>query len=162
MNKTVKHISYMAMGIALYFVLGLTLKIPIVGHLQTDLGYIAFGAWCAVFGWQACIVGAAGCLLESLLLSGWFPPGWILGQLVIGVICGMAYKKCNSNVLKIIITVFAVFLGIAGVKTLVECKLYSIPLAVKLSKNSVAAVADTVPMIIGMFVGEKMNKYKKS
>lgn len=98
-SKT-QNICYIGLGIALYFVLAMALQIPLIGHLKTDLGYIAFGAWCVIFGWQGCIVGAVGCLLESLILSGWFPIGWILGQIAIGLICGTAYKKCNSNVAK--------------------------------------------------------------
>lgn len=157
-KSKIQNICYIGLGIALYFVLAITLQIPLIGHLKTDLGYIAFGVWCVIFGWQGCIVGAAGCLLESLIVSGWFPMGWILGQIAIGLICGIAYKKCNSNVAKVLITVMAMFIGIAGIKTLVECKLYSIPFVVKLSKNFVATIADTIPMVIGMFIGNKIKE----
>lgn len=95
-------------------------------------------------------------MLESLILSGWVPVGWILGQIAIGLICGIAYKKCNSNVVKIFITLIAMLIGIAGIKTLVESKLYSIPLVVKLSKNLIATISDTIPMVIGMFIGNKI------
>lgn len=158
--RKIKNICYIGMGIALYFVLSMALNIPLIGHLKTDLGYIAFGTWCVLFGWQGCIVGAAGCLLESLLVSGWIPIGWILGQITIGLICGTAYKKCKSTVVNVIITIAAVFMGVAGIKTLIECELYSIPLVVKLSKNLIAAVADTIPMLIGLFVGNMIKKRK--
>ncbi len=49
-SKT-KKICYMGLGIALYFVFAMALQIPLIGHLKTDLGYIAFGAWCVIFGW---------------------------------------------------------------------------------------------------------------
>ena len=43
--KNVKRIAYLGIGIALYVVLGLVMNIPLLAgtHLQTDLGYIAFG-----------------------------------------------------------------------------------------------------------------------
>lgn len=153
MKVSTKNICYIGIGIALYFVLSMTLNIPLIGHLKTDLGYIAFGVWCVLFGWQGCIVGVVGCLLESLILSGWFPVGWILGQIVVGLTCGIIYKKCNSITINVIITIVVMFVGIAGVKTLVECHLYSIPFVVKLSKNLIAAIADTIPMLVGLFVG---------
>lgn len=44
---------YLAMGTALYIALSATAKIPLIGHIQTDLGYIVFGAFCVLFGWKA-------------------------------------------------------------------------------------------------------------
>lgn len=155
-NSKIKTICYLGIGIALYVALSMTIKIPLISHIQTDLGYIVFGVYCVLFGWQGFIVGSIGCLIESLIFNGWLPWGWILGQIAIGIICGICYKKFNYKITKVIVTIIAVFIGIAGIKTLIECKLYSIPLMIKLGKNLIAAVADTIPMIIGMFVGEKI------
>lgn len=163
MNKTMK-ICNLALGIALYVALSATVKIPIIGHIQTDLGYIAFGAYLLMFGWQATIVGVAGCLIESLLFSGWFPVGWMVGQTCIGLICGIWYRyssgKTNKykNVTRIIVTVLAVFLGIALVKTFIECCLYSIPIKIKFMKDFIAFISDTIPMLFGVFIGEKLKK----
>lgn len=151
--KRTQKICYIGIGIAFYVALSMTVKIPLISHIQTDLGYIAFGAWCCLFGWLGAIVGAVGCLLESLLISGWIPTGWILGQIAIGLICGIAYKHCKSNIAKILITIIAVFIGIAGIKTIVECYLYQIPFGVKIAKNAIATIADIVPMIGGLFIG---------
>ena len=128
-----KKVAYLGIGIALYVVLGLAMNIPLLAgsHIQTDLGYITFGAFCLLFGWEACIVGVVGCLIESLIISGWVPVGWMLGQIIIGVACGVGYKKCKQRWLQILITIAAVFIGIAIVKTGVECILYSIPILVK-------------------------------
>lgn len=161
MKIKTKSICLMGLGIALYVVLSMTFKMPLISHIQTDLGYIVFGVYCVLFGWQGFIVGALGCMLESLIFNGWFPTGWIIGQIVIGVICGIAYKKFNSNAFKIVITVIAILIGIAGIKTLVECKLYSIPFAVKVIKNLFAAAADMPPMIIGLFVGNYLKSKRK-
>ena len=148
-----KKIAYLGISIALYVVLGMTMKIPLIAHIGTDLGYIVFGFCCYVFGWPAFIVGVIGCMIESLLVSGWIPVGWMLGQLAIGLICGKVYQKSTSKVVDIIITVVMVFIGIGVLKTSVECILYSIPLAVKIPKNLVATIADVIPMLIGLFIG---------
>ena len=155
---TVKKIATIALGIALYFVLGITVKIPLISHIQTDLGYIAFGFFLYMFGPAACIVGVAGCLLESILISGWIPAGWMIGQLLIGLVCGIAYKKIKSLPINIIITIIATFAGIAVVKTGIECALYDIPLIVKFPKNAIAFIADTIPMIAGLLIAWKFGK----
>lgn len=40
-----KKIAFLGIGIALYVVLSMTIKIPLVGHIQTDFGYVAYGAF---------------------------------------------------------------------------------------------------------------------
>jgi uncharacterized membrane protein len=154
----IKKITYFGIGIALYVVLGLAINIPLLAgtHLQTDLGYIVFGAYCMVFGWEAFIVGAVGCLIESLVVSGWVPYGWILGQIAIGIICGAAYKTSDNKIFHLLSTLVAVFIGIVLIKTVVECTMFGIPYPVKLMKNTVAFVADVIPMLIGMFVGYRL------
>ena len=59
------------------------------------------------------------------------------------------YKKCKNVWVNVLVTIVAVFLGIGGIKTAVECVLYNIPLLVKIPKNLIASVADCVPMVIG-------------
>lgn len=157
MNKT-KYIAFYGMAIALYVVLGMTTKIPLISHIGTDLGYIVFGFCCYTFGWTALIIGIIGCLFESLLISGWVPIGWMLGQVAIGLLCGIVYKKYNNKAAHVIATIVAVFIGIVVIKTGVECVLYSIPLMVKVPKNLVAFVADVIPMLIGWFIGITYNK----
>lgn len=165
MDKKLKLICNLGMGIAIYTVLGMMVKIPLIGHIQTDLGYIAFGAYLYLFGAPAAIVGIVGCLFESLLVSGWVPIGWMLGQLVIGLICGFMlkrvgrYKRKSIKVLAIVALVTAsVFLGIGFVKTIIECKLYSIPYEIKFAKNAVAATADVIPMLLGIYIGKLVNR----
>ncbi len=155
MSKT-RTVAYLGMGIALYVVLGMMVKIPLIGHIQTDLGYIAFGAFLYIFGWQALVVGAIGCLIESLIVSGWIPAGWIVGQILIGLICGYVYVKSEKKWLQILTTIISVFIGIAIIKTGIECLLYGIPLVVKFPKNTIAFVADTIPMLVGLFIGKRL------
>ena len=160
-----KKITYLAMGIALYVVLGMMINIPIIGHIQTDFGYVAYGAFLSILGFPAIIVGVLGCVIESLVLSGWFPIGWAVGQLAIGLICGIAFKwivKVKNVFLRyfayIIIISLAVFIGIGLIKTVIECNLYGIPLQIKFLKDCVATVADIPPMIIGVAVADIINK----
>ena len=51
-----------------------------------------------------------------------------------------------------LVTVAAVFLGVAVIKTAVECVLYSIPVAVKFTKNFIAFSMDAIVMCIGLYV----------
>lgn len=165
MDKKLKLICNLGMGIALYTVLGMMVKIPLIGNIHTDLGYIAFGAYLYIFGVPAAIVGIVGCLFESLLVSGWVSIGWMFGQLVIGLICGFMlkiadrYKQKSIKVLSNVALVTAsVFLGIGFVKTIVECNLYSIPYEIKFAKNTIAAIADVIPMLLGIYVGKLVNR----
>ena len=48
MNRT-KKITYLGMGIALYVVLSMTVKIPLINQIKTDFGYLAFGAFLNLF-----------------------------------------------------------------------------------------------------------------
>ena len=161
-----KKIAMLGIGIALYVVLGFIVKIPLIAHIQIDPGYVAFGCLLYIIGWQACIVGVVGCLFESLIFSGWIPIGWMVGQLVIGIICGIVYKKTNNIFIHIGVTILAVFVGVACIKTGIECVLYSIPVVVKFPKNFIAFVADVIPMIIGYIVAKKLpierNKFEEN
>lgn len=152
-------IAMLGIGMALYVVLGFMIKIPLIAHIQTDLGYIAFGCFLYLMGWHACIVGVVGCLLESLIFSGWIPIGWMIGQLAIGLICGIVYKKTDNTLTHVATTIIAVFIGVAIIKTGIECVLYGIPLMVKFLKNLIAFVADVIPMIIGYLVAKRLYPY---
>jgi len=157
-----KRVAYLGIGIALYVVLGCVMNIPLLAnsHLQTDLGYIVFGVYCYLFGWMGVLVGAIGCVLESLLISGWFPVGWLAGQILIGIMCGIIYKRETNKIVHIVVTILAVFVGIAVIKTIIESVLYGIPLEVKFMKNFVAFIADTIPMLIGLALGYRLKREK--
>lgn len=164
--RSIKELVYLAMGIALYVAFSMTAKIPLIAHISTDMGYVVFGVFLVIFGWRAFIVGAVGCIFESLIFSGWFPLGWFLGQIEIGIVCGIAFKllqKVNKKwlryALEIIIAAIAIAIGIIGIKTAIECYLYSIPLAVKLVSNGIAALADFIPMAIGVVIADTVKDH---
>lgn len=163
MKKSVRYITYTAMGIALYVVLSMTMKIPLISHISLDLGYIAIALMCYHFGAiSGMIVAGAGCVINSLITSGWFPPGWFVGNLMIGMICGLVYKNLRFelsskrlyNIACALITVVVVFGGICGIKTVIECQMYSIPYAVKIPKNAIAALTDSIVMVLGLLLAQ--------
>lgn len=153
MNTTTKKITFTAVGIALYVVLSMIMKIPLISHISLDLGYLVFAIYCYHFGaWMGAIVGGFGCVLISLLTTGWFPIGWFVGNLVIGLICGLGYHHSTEKkhiIYDMILTIAAVSLGVFCIKTIIECALYGIPLVVKMPKNAIAFATDAAVMCCG-------------
>lgn len=164
MKKT-KKICPTALGIALYVALSMTAKIPFVGHISLDLGYIVLAVYCWMFGSVVGgIVGAVGCTLVSLLASGWFPPGWLVANLYIGLFCGWIFGPKNHGyskkprIVHYMAVIGSVLLGVGVFKTLIECQLYSIPLEVKVPKNVFAATIDMVTMCIGLYIAPMVER----
>lgn len=147
-----KIVAFIGIFTALYVAVSMTAKIPLIGHIQTDLGYIVFGFALYMLGWKAFIVGALGCVLESLIFSGWIPYGWLPAQIVIGIVCGIVYKKTDKKAIHIITTILMVFIGIGLIKTIIECLMFGIPFEVKFMKDLIAFVADAIPMLIGLLI----------
>lgn len=161
MKKT-KDICLMGLGIAMYVSVSMLLKIPVIGHISLDLGYIVLALYCYICGpISGAIVGSFGCFLVSLLLSGWISIAWPLGNFFIGALCGTIYNrtKGKNNVIFIntVATLVAVFIGIAVIKTAVECVMYGIPLAVKFAKNFVAFFMDAIVMCVGLYIANWSN-----
>lgn len=161
--KVTKKISMLAMGIALYVVLSMTVKIPLIGHIQTDLGYIAYGVFLSFFGFPAILVGVLGCIIESLAFTGWFPVGWIFGQIFIGVMLSLCLPKILSMKNKVVefflvclVSLVAVFIGVGLIKTIIESNIWGIPFPIKFMKNVVATLADTPPLIIGVLLSSRL------
>lgn len=150
MKKTTKYITTVALGVALYVALSMVAKIPIpVGHLALDLGYVVLAVYAYSVGpVAAAIVGGVGCVAVSMLSSGWFPIGWLLGNILIGILCGGDYRH-GRTARNVFVSIYSVLLGILVVKTVVECSLYDIPYMVKIPKNLVAATMDAVVMSFG-------------
>lgn len=164
MSKT-KYIATTAIGIALYVAISMTAKIPLIGHISLDLGYIVLAVYCYHFGAvSGIVVGALGCMLVSLITTGMFPIGWMVGNAIIGYGCGIEFKQRKEpkveNPINGIFCLLICVLGILVVKTTIECSLYGIPLAIKIPKNAVAAFVDAVVMCIGVMVAPKI-KFKK-
>ena len=137
------------------------IKIPVVGHISLDLGYIVLAVYCYICGGlSGAIVGCCGSFLVSLIATGWVAVGWPLGNFLIGALCGMVYNRTKgmdkSIPISLVITVFAVFIGVGVIKTVVECALYSLPLAVKFAKNFVAFSMDAIVMCAGYLFARRL------
>ena len=152
MKFNTKNMTILAMLTALYVVLSAFLKFTLVGNIMVDLGYIVFAYALCLFGPCGTIVGVFGCALESILFSAYgFSISWAVANLFIGLLCGNVFKLTENTWARSLTTVIAVAIAMIAIKTIIECNLYGIPLAVKIPKNAVAFGADAVTMIIGLF-----------
>lgn len=157
-----KNITLTAIGIALYVCLSMVMKIPVISHISLDLGYIVLAVYCYLYGGiSGAIVGACGCFLISLIATGWIAIGWPLGNLLVGAVCGVVYSKTKNHkwatLVCIATTVISVFIGVAVIKTVVECALYSLPLGIKFAKNLVAFAMDAAVMCVGYIAVSRLS-----
>ena len=159
MTKTTKNICFTAMGVALYVVLALCLQVPVFENYYLCLGYVSMMVFCYYFGAASgTAVGVLGVVLYCLLINGLRGlPGWVAGNLVIGLVVGLTCnftKKMENAVLRNIIIAIAVILstaiGILGIKSIVEVILYAQPMIVRVAKNIYAFVADVVVLIASL------------
>lgn len=153
MNTTTKKICITAMGAALFVVLSLCLQVPVFENYYLCLGYIVMGVFCYYFGPVSGItVGTLGVCLYCLLISGLRGlPGWAVGNVVIGLLVGLACKltiniksKLIRQIILITTVVIATTIGILGLKSIVECLLYAQPFVLRVAKNMTAFIADIV------------------
>lgn len=158
MKKT-KFICMNAMGIALFVALSLCLQVPIFENYYLCLGYFVMTAFLYIMGpVSGTLVGTLGVILYCVITGGLRGmPGWVLGNLIIGVILGLTFKaikKVKKPLIQIIIayavTLFSVALGILVVKSGVESFLYSLPFLVRAATNIYAFVADAIMIIVSI------------
>ena len=160
-----KKIITLAILTALYVALSALMKIPFIGNISLDLGYIAFVVALMSFKYAGIAVGVLGCALESLLFSAYgFSISWAVGNLIVGLFFAWFISKSDYNQFRYMFGAFvACVLGILLVKTGIECRLYNIPTAIKVPKNLVACLVDTITMCIGILIFnekrlDKLNK----
>lgn len=148
-----KRICIAAILSALYFVFSGTMRIPFIGHISLDLGYIVLTFTAVCFGGvTAMIVGAFGCALESLLLSPLgFSVSWFVMNLIVGLFVGLTTYRLEKPYRWIGVPVILIAVAVGTVaKTGIECWLYSIPFAVKAPKALTAFVVDSAVMIASL------------
>ncbi len=155
MNKN-KTIAFLSLGIALYVALSIAAVIPIVNRIKLDLGYIVFGLYLNAFGIPATIVGVAGCIISNLLKGGSFRIAWVIGQAFIGITLGYLLPRTKSDLLKIAYAVVSVFIGIALIKTVIECAMYSFPFDLKFASNLAAFAVDAIALVIGILLSKRI------
>lgn len=153
--KNTKRIALIAIFIALYFVLSVLLKIPVVGHISLDLGYIALTVGAVYLGGvPAMLIGSIGALLESALMSQRGASlGWILMNGIVGLSCGCVMHKYADGSRKkfvissCIVVILSMLVGVL-VKTLVDCFMYDIALIAKIPSSTTAWLLDSAVMLI--------------
>ena len=153
----VRQYTVIAVLTALYLVLSLLFKIPVGGDIKLDLGYIVLMVSVIYLGAApAAVIGGLGALLESILTSRkGIAPGWILMNVIVGLICGwVLYKRKDAPVKTLVIAACIVvpvsMLPAVTVKTLVDFALYPYTdvVALKIATAATALVTDSAVMLI--------------
>jgi uncharacterized membrane protein len=157
MEKT-KKITLLGIGVALYVVLSMIANIPLVGHMRLDCGYIVYAVYLVFFGYLGIPVGVIGCFIKGYISDGWIPFTWMIGQVIIGVICSYVFRRNVSKIVRIITIFLSVFLGIAIVSSCLSALMFHLPLGLKILKGCVGALADSIAMVIGLYVADLVAK----
>ena len=170
MNTTTQRITLLAVGIALFVALSICLQVPVFENYYLCLGYVVMAVYCYSFGTvNGTIAGTLGIVLYCLVINGLRGmPGWALGNIVIGISIGLAFrntKKMNNLTMRTLINVTAITvgtaLGILVVKSLTESILYAQPFVFRAGKNVYAFIADVVVLIISLPVCMALDKTAK-
>ena len=155
---TIKKICMNAMGIAMFVALTLCLQVPVFENYYLCLGYIVMAFYLYHFGMgSGVLTGTLGVMIYCFITGGLRGmPGWVLGNVVIGIICGrlLHYIKRQSEgkkrrIMIVGAVIFSTAIGILGVKSLVEVYLYSLPFAVRIANNIYAFIADVIVLLVG-------------
>lgn len=168
LRKNVKRIALYGIGIALFVVLSLCLQVPVFENYYLCLGYIAMAVYCYSIGTiSGTVISTLGIILYCFLINGLRGmPGWAIGNIMIGLIAGLAFKwsrKLNSKWLKRIVCLSAVIvgtaIGILGIKSGVESVLYAQPMLIRVAKNIYAFVADIVVLMFSLPLCEVLDPH---
>ena len=156
---TTNKITGIALFTALYCVLSSMMKIPFIGAISLDLGYIVLAIGCAAWGPWGAFIGAVGCGIESILFSPYgFSISWFIANIIVGLGCGYVFSKTEITWKRLIAVIIFMAVAMLGAKTLIECNLYGIPFEIKIVKNAVAFGIDSLTMIIGVFLTPRIKK----
>lgn len=159
MHASTQRITLTAAGIALFAALSMCLQVPVFENYYLCLGYMVMAVYCYSFGTlSGTLTGTLGVILYCLLINGLRGmPGWALGNVVIGLLLGSAFrftKPMQNSFLKTFLNMAAVllstFLGILFVKSMTESLLYAQPLAVRAGKNMTAFIADVGVLLVSL------------
>lgn len=170
MSANTKKISLLAVGIALFVVLSLCLQVPVFENYYLCLGYVVMAVYCYSFGtFSGTVVGFLGVVLYCVVISGLRGmPGWSLGNVVIGISLGLAFKYTRSlksvflqTIIHCVVIAAATALGILVIKSETESLLYLQPFLIRVAKNTSAFIADAVMLIISLPVCRILDKYAK-
>ena len=154
-NITTKDITITGIGIALFVALSFVIRVPIFENYYICLGYVVMAVYLYSVGiLHGTLVGTLGVFFYCLMISGFRGmPGWILANVVIGIVLGITIKKTKEMtnkkvaiVIHIIAIVLSVAVGILVVKSGVECFLYGQPFWLRTANNIYAFIADIITL----------------
>lgn len=186
MEKTnrikIKDITYLAIGIALFVVLSMCLRVPVFENYYLCLGYVVMTVYIWNFKWyEGTIIGVLGVILYSWIGGLGFNglPGWAAGNLVIGIILGFTlplFKKLADKLIKdennakkkailvplfIVAAIIATFIGIEIIKSFIDMFVVSQPFAVRFVKNFNSFIADAFVIVASVPVCLALEKPAK-
>lgn len=166
MTKKIQSLCITAIGIALFVVLSLCLQIPIFENYYLCLGYSIISIYCYSFGIRKGIaVGFFGVILYCLIINGLRGmPGWAIGNIYICFVLSFTCKVAKfHNILWIRYTtiilaiVLSTAIGILGIKSIIECMLYSQSFWIRTLNNIYAFIADCIVLIVSLPLCEKLH-----
>lgn len=99
-----------------------------------------------------------GCFLKGYICDGWIPFTWMIGQVVIGVICACVFSRTDRKLLRIIAVILSVFLGIAIISSGISAIIFHLPIGLKIFKGSIGAATDSLAMIVGLYLVDVIGK----
>lgn len=154
----VKNICLNGMGIALFVVLSMCLRVPVFENYYLCLGYIVMAIYCFSNTIYGTLVGVLGTIIYCFLINGLRGmPGWAIGNIFIGIALGIAFKSTRNikntllkNIIISISIVISCAFGILVVKSLIEMFLYAQPFLLRIANNIYAFVADVVVLILSL------------
>lgn len=172
MTEKIRWICRNAIGTVLFVTLSLCLRVPVYSNFYICLGYVVMTVYMYLFGpVSGTIVGVLGTGIYCILINGLRGmPGWLLANVVIGIVVGITLQICNAKVFKrtlvkwcIVIpsTIVAVALGIFGAKSLTESILYAQPMLVRMATNAPAFITDVIVILLSIPLCEMLRRNKE-
>ena len=155
-----RDITFLAIGIALFVVLSMCLRVPVFENYYLCLGYVVMTVYIWCFKWyEGAIVGFFGvilyCMIGSLGFNGM--PGWSVGNVVIGLVMGMSLKrieKTDNKMLQLlmmsVVSIIATFIGIELVKSFIDSFIVGQPFVVRFGKNFTSFISDAFVIIVSL------------
>ena len=169
-RENIKWICVNAMGIALFVVLSMCLRVPVFQNYYLCLGYIVMTVYCYSIGaTSGTLVGVLGTILYCILIGGLNGLlGWALGNVLIGIVLGSIFKvtkKIKNGFLEVlllsIVTVIITAIGILVVKSIVDSLLFAEPFVFRVARNMSAFIADAFMIVASLPICKILDKQIK-
>ncbi len=151
--KNTHRLTLISILTALYVVLSAFMRIPLIGNIKLDLGYVVFAIALIRLDLSGTIwVGCLSVAIESLLFGvHGFSVAWTIANFFIALLA-----KNNKNYF--VGCLIGCVIGLVGAKTIIEWFIFKTAISIKLANNAVACLADYLCLVIGYFVDKKLPK----